>query len=383
MALDTAGDASGPAPATPSSLGGTLLLGLAVLPYLILLATLPAAGTFPNEGGGEARISEGFQELLAYTMGVVVMLLLTLTLWRGARTGVFAYWARQTMWLVVPAAAFAMIFAMGQAFEQPGPLSILPPELLPPALAAYALFGCQPALSRWLAQSWAGANADAIGIGLIAALAAAAIPLCVIDASTWPARLERHHAEQAAEEAASAVAAARRDEELRARFARLGPDSSLRDYLEVQSWYLSGVDIIAGAREVKSRQSDAVGLLNDGKILDLSDLWRLDLEATPALCESYGRGFKATFGRGEVYRGSAYLNLLESQFPNLRFLRGGGCDLDRALREVDGQLVWMLESKDPSGASSDDYAAYYSRFGVGRETVVAMRGKLGEFRGAR
>ncbi len=43
----------------------------------------------------------------------------------------------------------------------------------------------------------------------------------------------------------------------------------------------------------------------------------------------------------------------------------------------------MIESKDPSDAAANDMAAYYSRFGVSRQTVEAARVKLAGLRGQR
>ena len=360
-----------------------MLLLLACLPYVLLVAMLPDPNDFPGEGGGEARIGRGFQELWAYVACGATVLLLWLALWRAARSGGISGWARRTIPLLVPAAGAAMTFAMAQSFDQPGPLLPLVPTVLPPAIAAYALWGCLPVLSRWLPDSLARPRIDGVAIGLIAALTLAAIPLGIIDDASWPRRLDRHRAEMAAADAAAKAAGEQEERALREKFARLGPDFSLRDYIEARQWYLSGVDILGGARLVKSRQSDAVAMLKDGMILDLNDLWQLDLRPSPALCDAYGPALAATFGRAGSYRGSAYLDLLDAQFPNLRWLREGHCDLDGRLAEVDAQLAWMLESKDPSGAAADDTAAYYSRFGVSRETVAAMRGKLAGLRGAR
>jgi hypothetical protein len=361
------------------SVGGAVLLLVACLPYALLVAALPDAGDFPNEGGGEARLGWGIRELWAYATCGATMGLLWLALWRASRSGGIAEWARRAIPFLVPAAGVAMVFAIAQTFDQPGPLSPLVPILLPPMIGAYALWGCLPTLSRWLPR----AKIDGVAIGLIAAVSLAAIPLAIIDGATWPRRLERHDAELAAADAAAKVAGEQQEQEQRAKFARLGPDSSLRDYLEAQHWYLNDLDILGGARQVKSRQSDAATMLNEGMILDLSDLWQLDLKPTPTLCQTYGRTLATTFGRSEIYRGSAYLSLIERQYPNMRWLREGDCDLDAAVAEIDAQLAWMLESKDPSGAAANDYAAYYSRFGVSRETVAAARVKLAEFRGAR
>src|SRR6185295_867640 len=102
------------------------------------------------------------------------------------------------------------------------------------------------------------------------------------------------------------------------KFARLGPNFSLRIYIEARQWYLSGVDIVAGARQVKSRQGDAVAMLDEGTIVDLTDLCRLDLEPTQTICEAYGKAL-AAFGRSGTFRGSAFLNLVDAQFPNMQW----------------------------------------------------------------
>ncbi len=361
------------------SLGGTLLLLLACLPYVLMVATLPDAGDFPNEGGGEARMAWGFQQVWAYTACGVALILLWLSLWRASRTGGITGWARQTIPLLVPVAGAAMLFAIGQSFEQPGPWLPVVPTLLPPVMGVLALWGCVPTLSRWLPR----ATFEGAAIGLIAALSLAVIPLWIIDAASYPRRLERHRAELAAADAAARVAGEQQQQSLRAKFARLGPDSSLQEYIEAQHWYLSDMDILAGARKVRSRQSDAIAMLDQGMIVDLTDLWQLDLEPTEPLCQVYGKALAAAFGRSESYRGSAFLNLLSAQFPNLQWLREARCDLDGPIGEVDAQLGWMIESKDAFGRPESDPAAYWSRWGVGRETVEATRVKLAEFRQTR
>ena len=361
------------------SAGGTLLVLLACLPYAVMVAMLPGGDQFPDEGGGEARIALGFQQLWAYASGAATLVLLWLALWRASRSGGIAGWARQALPVLVPVAGVAMVVAAAQGFEQPGPWLPLVPTVLPPAIGAYALWGCWPALSRWLPR----AKVDGAAIGLIAALSLAVIPLWALDAASYPRRLERHRAERAATDAAARAAGEREEQALRAKFARLGPNSSLREYIEAQHWYLSGVDILAGARQVRSRQGDAIAMLDEGMILELTDLWRLDLQPTPPLCEAYGKALAAAFGRPERTRGSAFLNLLTSQFPNVQWLREGHCDLDGPIGAIDARLADMIESKDPSGAAANDAAAYYSRWGVSRDTVEATRVRLAAFRGAR
>ena len=201
--------------------------------------------------------------------------------------------------------------------------------------------------------------------------------------SAFGPRLPRHHAEQAAADAAARAAGEQEDRALRAKFAGFGPDSSLRDYIQGEYWYLSGVDVLPGARHVRSRQRDAVAMLDEGATLDLSGLWQVDLEPAPMLCQAYAKALSAKFGGSEIRWDSARLSLLNAQFPNLQWLRERGCDLDAPIGEIAARLGWMLESKDPSGAAANDYAAYYSRWGVSRESVEDTRVKLSGFRGVR
>jgi hypothetical protein len=382
MANDGPGQRRNGAPAAGArepSVGGASLVLLACLPYAMFVAMLPDAGEFPDEGGGEARMAWGFQQLWAYAGCGATLVLLGLALWRASRSGGIAGWSRRRLPVLIPAAGVALVVAIARVFEQPGPWLPLVPILLPPVIGAYALWGSWPALSRWLPR----ASIDGVAAGSIAALSLAVIPLWALDAASYPQRLERHRAELAAAESAARVAGELEEQALRARFARLGPQSSLREYIEAQHWYLSGVDILAGARQVETRQGDAIAMLDEGMILDLTDLWRLDLEPTPPLCEAYGKALAAAFGRSERYRGSAFLNLLTAQLANMQWLRDGHCDLAGPIGEVDARLDRMIESKDPSGAAAGDPAAYYSRWGVNRETVEAARIKLGALRGAR
>jgi hypothetical protein len=296
MANDSSDGRQARPPVAEPSPGGMLLLLLACLPYAILVGMLPGADEFPNEGGGEARIAWGFQQFWAFAACGATLLLLWLALWRASLSDGITGWARRAIPVLVPAAGVAMVFAIAQSFEQPDPWLPLVPTLLPPALGVFALWGCLPALSRRLPRTLPRAKIDGIAIGLIAALSLAVIPLSVLDAASYPGRLERHHAELAAADAAARAAGERQEQALREKFARLGPDSSLRNYIEARHWYLTGVEILAGARQVKSRQSDAIAMLNEGMILDLSDLWQLDLEPAQTLCEAYGRGLAEGFG---------------------------------------------------------------------------------------
>ena len=373
-----------PAEATARlSPGGIWLLLLACFPYAILVAMQPGVGDFPNEGGGEARMAWGFQQFWAYVACGATLVLLALALWRASRAGGISGSVQWMLPILVPAAGAAMALAIDQSFEQPGPWLPLVPGMLPPAIGLYALWGCLPVLSRWLPRGLSRARIDGVAIGAITALSLAVFPLWAFDDASYPGRLERHHAEMATADAAAQTASEQEDQALRTKFAGLGPNSSLRDYIDGEYRYLRGVDVLGGARQVKSRQRDAIAMLDEAAILDLSDLWQLDLEPTPMLCEAYGKALQATFGGSAIRLDSARLSLLEGQFPNLRWLRERGCDLDGPVAAIDARLLWMIESPDPSGAAPNDSAAYYLRWSVSRETVQETRAKLAGFRTAR
>ncbi len=249
--------------AQPSQ-GGIWLLVLACVPYALLVAALPEVGDFPNEGGGEARMAWGFQQFWAYMACGATLILLSLALWRASRAGGISGSVRWTLPILVPAAGAAMAVAMGQSFEQPGPWLPLVPVMVPPAIGLYALWGCLPPLSGWLPRGLSRATIDSVAIGAIAALSLAVLPLWALDDASYPRRLQRHHAEMAAADAAAQAAGEQEDQALRAKFARLGPDSSLRDYIGGEYRYLRGVDVLAGARQVKRRQRDAIAMLDEG-----------------------------------------------------------------------------------------------------------------------
>jgi hypothetical protein len=130
-------------------------------------------------------------------------------------------------------------------------------------------------------------------------------------------------------------------------FVKLGPDSTLADYLR----YLPGGDsrsreALAGARRVKSRQTDAVTLLNHGRLDALSDLFRLDLQVTPEFCQAYDHAL-ANAAANVTRTRSDYFSValeLEQQMPNLEWLVRNGCNLNASL----GLLVDHLHAASDS-----------------------------------
>ena len=89
---------------------------------------------------------------------------------------------------------------------------------------------------------------------------------------------------------------------------------------------------MAGARQVKTRQGEAVTLLNEGEIGRLEDLWGLGLEATPTLCDAYGAALYQ-YATRDITAGNAVPEL-ERQLPNMTWPVGQRCNLDNGLAAV-------------------------------------------------
>ncbi|HZX86239.1 MAG TPA: hypothetical protein VFF19_21890, partial [Reyranella sp.] len=102
---------------------------------------------------------------------------------------------------------------------------------------------------------------------------------------------------------------------------------------------------LAGARLVKSRAADAVVLLKEGRIDDLRDLWRLDIDPA-AVCEAYGAALQAAAAKIDRTR-SDYIGVaidLERQLPNIKWLIGARCDIGQAVAFLETRMRTVTDS---------------------------------------
>jgi hypothetical protein len=210
---------------------------------------------------------------------------------------------------------------------------VLVPGLLAPVIALFAIWAQLPALHGVLRPE---ATCTAL-LGAIAILILVTPALSYLDEVQLPARVARYQEETSAAIATREVEWTKHRQENEARFDGLTAQSSLWDYLNPQL-IPDGKEeqALAGARQVKSRQGDAVMLLKEGKIHWLPQLSQLDLAATPDLCEAFGAGLlKEATGPGYD------LNVgedLERQLPNLKWLAGEDCNLDEGLAAMESVL---------------------------------------------
>jgi hypothetical protein len=318
-----------------------------------MVSALPGSDDFPGGGGGEETVGRGMLRFVACVLCAILWLVLWLALFLATRAGGFAGTVRFAHGLM-PVSGAAATVAVGLNFETPGIWLALVPIVLPPIIAAYTLLRCLPGPWRGLAPQ----RIDMIAASLIGALSAAVIPLAALDARSYPTRLARHKAEQEVQWAASQKAADNQERQEEARFQNLGPDSSLRDWLHFGdiAFRIANFDqALAGARSVKSRQNDAVALLGEWGLWDLEDLWRLDLEPTPALCAAYARALEKDAGpEGFGKRDTFGAEHFERQVPNMRWLVGAHCDLDVGIGHLESRLR-VLVRDDPFAKSQAEH----------------------------
>jgi hypothetical protein len=314
--------------------GSFLLLAAAVLSYIPYLLAILAGPTW-GDTGGEARYGVGWAILFALFFGSLLWFAIggmVLLAWRrGHLPAAFA----AATGILYPLAAIATFAAAQSYFTWPGGLSILVPTLLPPLLAVYAL------LARFSTFGTGPARAiPAVALGGVALLALGTIPFAYVDKIQYPAHLAAEQQRMSNFFDSRYAESAQKAREWEGRIRDLGPDSPLAAWLEYV--YSSSEpdplhrQALDGARRVESRQSDAVQLLDDGKIQQLQDLWQLDLAATPSLCAAYDRALHrlATMEYYDLNVG-AYL---ERQVPNIEFLAAAHCDLDAGLAAAEARL---------------------------------------------
>jgi hypothetical protein len=317
-------------------IGAALLVLLAALLYAAEMATLYDAGH--SDAAGDS-LTDAFVALFAVALTIVLAGLMLVAF----KNGKMPIWAAIGALVLLPLSGYAS-FSAANLYAHNGGWPIVVPMLVPPVIALYALWIRIPALAETLPENL---SSEFAGYA-IAALIAASIWASHLDELAAPARNEARQAaydNMRAEQEKVAAEDRARDE---ARYAALGPNSPLPDYLE----YLNGSDpralqAMEGARHASSRQADATALLGErDRLADLRELWQLNVEATPALCRAYD----AALRRNALKIDPAYGNRLgeaidlEFQLPNLKWLVAQHCDLHEVLTDLARRLRIVRDS---------------------------------------
>lgn len=302
--------------------GTYVLLGVAALLYALMLANLVNTGSTDAAGRGLDRAFAGLAGLLLW---VVLAILLVV----GGIKGHMPLLSAVAAAILLPASAVAA-FVAAELYEQQGGWPILVPALLPLVIALYALWA---RMHQQLNKSFP-AQSTSIYAG-VAVLVMTAGPIAAKWYADRPDPVLK--ARSAAEERARQEEQQRQTQQVRTReaaaFAQLGPQSSLGDYLP----YLRGQHAHAALtdiRLVKSRQTDVIALLQQGRIGDLTELRNFNVEPTPELCQAYGKALAAAATQVSPQQRSDYISAgieLEGQLPNIKWLVGTRCDLGEAL----------------------------------------------------
>jgi hypothetical protein len=314
--------------------GTFVLLGVAAVFHALMLANLVDIGNVDPAG-------RGLDRAFAALSGLILWILLAILLVIGGVRGHMPLLAAMAAAILLPASAVAAI-AAEQLYERIGGWPILVPALLPLVFAFYALWARMPQLQKLFPPP------STSGFAGLAILVLTAGPLAAKWAADQPDPTQK--ARVAAEERARQEEAQRQAQAVRIRetaaFAKLGPDSSLADYLP----YLHGEHsqaALLGIRLVKSRQADAIALLRQGRLADLEDLREFNIEPTPGLCQAYGNALAAAAAQVSPHLHADYLSAameLERQLPNIRWLVGVRCDLAEPLALLETNVRAIADS---------------------------------------
>ena len=355
-----------------ASIGAWLLLGFACLLYLALMRDIvpsPAREFIQRGEPASNAIEEAFTALVAGFLICLLWIVLAILLFlrrKGQKT--------PPQELVAAAILFSGIAAYyaTDLYARYAGWAIVVPALLPPSIALYAIWARLPTLHAPLPAK----IVNPAVWGAILVLTIAPLPLSVIDARIYaagePERQRQREAYLAAQNQIQAQVTEQTRERDIARFQALNADSPLRDYF----LYLPGAsdpelsargqEALAKARQVKSRQSDVVALLEEptpgdtsargrGNIESLEDLWRLDIEATPAVCKAYGDALRQeaenilkyiqkynSRDQQDDYAWALWAwdvrEALERQLPNMKWLIHEHCDLGDVLAVVETRV---------------------------------------------
>jgi hypothetical protein len=323
-------------PPQSPAIGAMALVVLACLPYALMLAaflTMPVGD--PGAFGAEGTLAASLSQLYALVSGVLLWALLGILLWIGWKSGGMPRWVGIGTGLLYPLSAVAAVVAAGLSYSYPGGWLMLVPEALPPALALFAMWASLPALRAVLRPDITGGAL----LGLIAVVIIATAPLWYLDDLQFPARLARQQAEGEAIVAQREAEWEKHREERVAQFQGLTPASSLLDYLDAPT-EIDREQAVAGARQVKSRQSEAIMLIKEGKLRRLEELWRFDLEASPALCEAFDMALRKQVIDDDLNWTVAAR--LEEQLPNAKWLVAEHCNLDGSVTAAETRMRGII-----------------------------------------
>ncbi len=324
--------------ATPARSGFPMgfVVVLLVSCLLFVITATTVSDSRSSDAAGKA-MSGALAAMFAGALWIALAVLLVM----AAVGGAMVSWATWALFGLVPAALIAFFLAMGH-FGEGDESALIVVMALPPLLMLYAAWARFPALHGVFKP----AGTSAVLLSLVGVLSIGAI------VAGRHARLPNPHArsDYAAAESARMQEAAKGERQAHEReaaaFARLGPDSHLADYLPYLRKPTFAERALEGIQKLKTRQEDAIALLNQRPLADLTELWQWNVLATREMCEAYGNAFLAAANRITKAR-SDYLSAttdLEWQLPNLKWIIGSKCDLSWPLERAETNIKAAADS---------------------------------------
>jgi len=342
-----------------SVIGAAALFLFACVPYRSMMKQISYMTCCDPDGGLSQYLYRidfllGFEAPAFYFSVILLWILLGFLLipavLRRHRTRVAArkdetWWELLGAPILFPLSLVSTIFAIN-IYERYHGWAVAVPILIPPLIGLYGI---------WARFPHARHRADIISAvvgGALLVLTIAPVPLIFLDALTY----------------------ANREPDRTAEFRRLTPDSTLRDYLDFRPYERRRKDWFDAVRRVKSRQTDAVTLLKEGRLKNVeasqtketnekpridehkdrelaSELWRFGLEATPSLCEAFHERLREVTAKidpvslsGGGGSGGGNLSVygaLEDVWIQLRtitWLVSAHCDLNDTLTDIETKL---------------------------------------------
>ena len=332
-------------------IGTIVLLVLAFFLYAGMMGSLSDA---PNSDAMGRGLATAFGAIIGTVLSLVIAALLIVAAVKGS----MSLLGKIGAFLLLPTATVVMWIA-GDAYGARDYSAIWVPALLPPLFVLYALRARFPSLGRKVGESVANiVLGGAILLLTVVPIARTAIPTPRDPAAEARAMVEEKARIDREEQAA-------RDAEKREEtaFAALGPDSSMSAYFPFLNSNRLSKQALAGVRAVRNRQAEAVALLGQKRLIDLSELWNFNLDPTPELCRAYGDALAGTASNVSKsvpnYLGSAID--LEFQLPNIKWLTGARCNLDQPLATLEANLRAVADSSRITGFADTLAALHRSK----------------------
>ena len=304
------------------------LLGLIILVAAATLFYAGMMGCIVDSTRSDAA-GRGMAIGFAAVLGAILWLLLVALTMVGFRRGHRSGWLTAAAVILLPLSAVAAVLAADLYGErQEWALAVV--AALPLLLVLMAL--------------WPGAGASLAG--LILALSALPVALTAYQTMPEPAR----EATRTAPEKVRLEAKAKAEREVREReaaaFSTLGPDAKLADLLPFLHSGAYAEQALLNIQRLKTRQADAIALLEHKPLADLTDLWQFNIMPTRRMCKTYGTALTEAISRVTKAR-SDYLSAaieLEWQLPNIKWLVAAKCDLSGPLERAEANILEVSDS---------------------------------------